>query len=256
LIIVKRVILFMLTGWIGTSLAGQNLLDQQGRKTGPWVDHYPGGNIRYEATFMEGRPVGLMVRYDDSGRVTARMMFDSTSNRCYTRLFHQGGKLAAEGWHVEQQKDSVWTYYSAYDGTVRMREDYQAGELHGKVYRYYPGGGVSEETNWTGNLREGEWMQFYENGNPRLRGHYIGNLLQGPYTVWYPDSIQMISGQYRMNRTEGTWSYFDESGKLMHSIEYKNGRPVDKEAYEKLMIETMDSLLIVNPETEQNPFQQ
>jgi antitoxin component YwqK of YwqJK toxin-antitoxin module len=256
LIIVKRIIVLILAGWIGTLLTGQNLLDNQGRKTGHWVVNYPDGKIRYEATFTEDRPVGLMVRYDDEGRMTARMMFDSTENRCYTRLYHESGKLAAEGWHVNQQKDSVWTYYSGYDGTVRMREGYLAGELQGKACSYYPEGSVSEETNWVGNHREGAWLQYYENGSPRLMGQYKDDRLHGPYTVWYPDSAQMIIGQYNLDKTEGTWNYFDESGALMYSIDYKEGKPVDKEAYDKLMQETMDSLLQMNPETEQNPFQQ
>ena len=44
------------------ALQGQNLVDDQGRKTGHWIVEYPNGRTLYEADFVKGEPVGEMIR--------------------------------------------------------------------------------------------------------------------------------------------------------------------------------------------------
>ena len=218
---------------------GQNQLDDQGRKTGPWKVETPEGNAVYEATFLEGKPVGLMVRYYESGTVRARMIFESGGDRSHAELFYKNGKKAAEGLYVMKAKDSVWTYYSEYDGTVRIRESYSEGKLDGKSTRYYPTGGISEEINWVKDSREGPWLQYFEDGTPRLKGRYKNNLLNGKYEVYFGNSTIMMSGVYLDNKSNGTWSYFDETGNLLYNLEYNNGNPVDQEKYFQLMQDTL-----------------
>jgi antitoxin component YwqK of YwqJK toxin-antitoxin module len=235
----NRVLIWLLAVLGTKSILGQNLLDEQGRKTGPWRVEYPDGTTLYEATFREGEPVGLMVRYYENGAVRARMEFDPLEDRSYTELFYKNGKKAAEGLYVGKEKDSVWTYYSDFDGTVRIRENYSMGKLHGKGIRYYYSGGISEEVNWVLNSREGPWLQYYEDGSLRLRGTYRNDMLNGPYEVYQADSTLLLSGAYKDNLSDGTWSYYDKTGKLMYTIEYKEGIPADREKYLQLMQDTL-----------------
>ena len=221
------------------ALNGQNQLDEQGRKTGPWKVEYPNGKTLYEGSFVEGKPVGLMIRYYDSGVIRAKMNFDAQGNSSHAKLYYKGGKKAAEGVYVGQDKDSVWTYYSEFDGTLRMREAYVGGKLHGASFRYYPSGGVSEEVYWDMNSREGPWIQYFEEGDIRLKSAYQNNLLNGPYEVYFTDKVLLMSGTYVDDHSDGTWSYFDENGELLYTLEYKNGRPVDEEKYMELMQDTL-----------------
>jgi antitoxin component YwqK of YwqJK toxin-antitoxin module len=227
--------------------SGQNRLDEQGRKTGPWKVEYPNGKTQYEATFLDGKPVGMMVRYYENGTVSAQMMFDSTSSRSYARLYHRNGLPAAEGWYEGKEKDSVWTYYSELDGTLRIREPYVDGSLNGTVRRYYPGGTVSEEVTWSENKKSGPWKQYYEDGTLRLESGYEANLLQGPYRVYYPDSTVKIDGAYLASKSEGQWTYYDDSGEILYQIEYRNGMAVDQEKYLEML---QDSMLLFDPATE------
>jgi antitoxin component YwqK of YwqJK toxin-antitoxin module len=238
---------------VGTSvLQGQNMLDEQGRKTGPWKVDYPDGGTRYSATFQEGEPVGEMVQYYETGIVSARMDFYKGSDRSFARLYYKSGKQAAEGLFVDKKKDSVWTYYSEYDGTVRIRETFMEGELNGESRRYYPSGSVSEVVGWVMGSREGPWLQYFDDGTLRLKGHYQGNLLNGPYEVYTADSTLVMRGLYSKGNSTGLWSYFDEQGELLYELEYENGNPVDREAYMKFMQDTLLSGdTIVAPE----PFQ-
>ena len=233
------------------TIQGQNQLDDQGRKSGPWRIDYPNGNPRYEAIFREGKPVGIMVRYYESGEVRARMKFDPPqANRSVAEMFYKSGKRAAAGIYLNKLKDSVWTYYSGYDGTVRLRDGYLEGKRHGKATRLYPDGEVSEEIMWKDDRREGPWMQYFGDGSIRLKGHYENNMLNGPYEVYYSNNILMMSGTYLNNQSTGTWSYYDEAGNLLYTLEYEHGRPVDHEKYLQLMQDTLlrnDSIETLQP---------
>jgi len=222
-----------------SALIGQNQLDDQGRKTGPWRVEYPNGKILYEGNFLAGKPVGNMTRYYDTGSVRARMWFDSDLDRSHTALYYKRNKIAAEGIYLGKNKDSVWTYYSEFDGTVRLREAYSNGKLHGKSQSYYPGGGTSEEHHWEMDSREGSWLQYFEDGTIRLKGNYLNNMLNGTYEVYYPGMILMMSGTYLDDISEGTWNYYDDKGELLYSLDYKDGLPVDQEKYMKLMQDTL-----------------
>ncbi len=232
------IILIILCSGIAT-LNGQNQLDEQGRKTGPWRVEYPNGKTLYEGTFAKGKPVGLMTRYYDSGAIRAKMTFDPLLDRSRAELYYKSGKKAAEGLYEGKDKDSVWTYYSEFDGTVRMRETYASGVLHGASYRYYPSGEVSEEVHWEMNSREGPWIQYFEGGGIRLKSNFNNNMLNGTYEVFFNEKALMMNGIYVDDRSEGEWSYFDENGELLYTLEYKNGYPVDQEKYMKLMQDTL-----------------
>lgn len=233
-LLLYTILLFMVTG-----AAGQNRLDEQGRRTGPWKIDYPSGKTRYEATFHEGRPVGEMVRYYDNGAIQARMAFDSSGTRSYATLFYKNGKKAAEGWYLNQEKDSVWTYFSEFDGTVRIREPYLEGKLDGKASSYYPDGAVSEEVTWKEGQKHGEWNQYYTDGSLRLKSRYENDSLHGLYQVFYPDSTPKVSGTYLENKSQGKWDFFDETGSVVYSIEYEDGLALDQEKYLQLMQDTL-----------------
>jgi antitoxin component YwqK of YwqJK toxin-antitoxin module len=231
------------------ALQGQNLLDEEGRKTGHWREEYPNGRTLYEADFEGGQPVGEMIRYYEKGAVKARMIFEPGTERTYVRMFYENGKRSAEGLYMNQVKDSVWTYYSEYDGSLRIRESYRDGKLDGITRSYYPGGKVSEEVEWKQGVKEGSWKQYYENGVTRLSGNYKNNLLNGAYEVYFSNSSIMIRGTYFDNKSNGTWHYYDDAGNEIYSLEYVNGTPADLEKYDKLIQDTLKKYQIV-PESE------
>ena len=235
-------------------LLGQNQLDAEGRKSGHWKVEYSGGTIRYEGDFVDGHPVGPLVRYYENGAVQARMLFEPDGLSSYALLYYRNGKIAAEGRYVNQDKDSIWTYYSEFDGTVRIREPYLEGILEGVARSYYPSGAISEELEWKQNEKNGEWKQFYENGAPRLTGHFEEGKLQGPYEIYYGDGTLKIKGTYVDNRSHGTWSFYDESGKEIYALDYVKGTPADWEKYTEWIADSLSKYLILSdPESIQLP---
>jgi antitoxin component YwqK of YwqJK toxin-antitoxin module len=232
------------------SLQGQNLVDEAGRKTGHWKVEYPNEITRYEGEFVEGRPVGEMLRYYETGALRARMEFDSELDRSYARLFYKNGKPAADGWYLKQIKDSIWTYYSASDGSVKIREPYSNGKLEGMVRNYYNSGGISEEVSWMHDMKEGEWKQYYIGGVPRLSGHHKDGMLHGSYEIYHANGSIKIRGAYLENKSDGTWYFYDETGKEVYALEYRNGTPVDLEKYEQWITDSLKKYeMITEPES-------
>jgi antitoxin component YwqK of YwqJK toxin-antitoxin module len=244
---VHLLFLFLIVAFPGLC---QNQLDDQGLKTGPWKVEYPNGKTLYEATFVAGNPVGEMVRYYEKGGVRARMMFDTLQDRSYTYLYYTGGKEAAEGWHVEKKKDSVWTYYSKFDGSVRIREPYEKGRLRGIVTLYYTNGEISEEVSWVDQEKQGTWTQYYNTGHVRLSSQYIDDQLHGPYKVFYPDGTLKVTGEYIQNKSTGTWTFYNESGEEVYALEYLSGQPKDQEKYNQWIQDSLSNYeIIVEPES-------
>jgi antitoxin component YwqK of YwqJK toxin-antitoxin module len=241
-----RLLLICLLAPAVLALHGQNQVDEQGLKTGHWKVDYPNGKTRYEADFVEGKPVGEMIRYHKNGAVSARMQFTPLSERSYARMYYKSGKPAAEGWFDKQLKDSVWTYYSERDGSVRLREPYLTGKLEGTVQSYYPGGEVSEEVQWKQQVKEGPWKQYYENGIRRLEAQYKNDLLHGNYELYYSNEHIKMRGSYLENRSEGTWFFYNEEGKEIYAMEYLNGMPVDQEKYLEWIRDTLQNYGVVN----------
>jgi antitoxin component YwqK of YwqJK toxin-antitoxin module len=236
------------------TLQGQNLVNEAGQKTGHWRVEQPNGKTAYEADFVDGRPVGEMVRYDEEGALKVRMVFEPVGDRSHARLFYKNGKPAAEGCYMKQAKDSVWTYYSEFDGSVRIRETYLEGKLEGVTRSYYPSGEISEEVDWKHNVKEGSWKQYYENGIPRLSGHYKNGLLHGSYEVYFSNNAVKIRGTYLENKSDGTWRFYDETGKEIYALEYLNGAPADREKYELWVQDSLEKYVVdTAPESMQQP---
>ena len=221
------------------ALSAQNSVDSQGRKTGAWKAEYPDGQKRYEGTFREGKPMGTMTRYYKNGNKQALLEYPPQGNRVDATLFHENGRQAAVGIYLGREKDSLWSYYSSTDETLRMTEYYVDGKLHGLSQRYYPEGKLSEEVHWSAGLKEGPWKQFFGDGSIRLQANFQNDLLEGEYRVYYRTDLLMMEGLFLKDRSEGIWNYYDEEGELLYSLEYRNGRPVDGEEYRKLMEENM-----------------
>ena len=234
------------------ALQGQNQVDQEGRKTGHWKVEYPNGKTQFEGDFLEGRPVGEMIRYYEKGGIRARMLFEADGSRSHVQLYYESGKAAAKGIYINQVRDSVWIYYSEFDGSVRIRETYREGKLEGMSQHYYPGGEISEELHWKQNEKDGAWKQYYSNGIQRLSANFEKGQLQGSYELYFPTGHIKIRGSYLDNRSHGTWRFYDEEGKEVFALDYINGTPANWEEYSNWIQDSLKKYEVV---TEPESFQ-
>lgn len=213
--------------------AGINQYNSAGEKTGLWEIYHDNGKLKSRGTFFEGHPVGEMIRYYPGGIIQSSMKFDSTGRQAFAKLYYENGKTAAEGKYIDQKKDSLWIYYSLYDGRKAMSEYYSSGKKDGPSFKYYPQEKPSEFIEWKNDLKNGKWEQYYENGQIRLTGWYRADTLNGEFISYNPDGSLSISGFYNRGLMDGKWDYFDETGNPDISAEYIMGKMLPNPEVEK-----------------------
>ncbi len=178
----------------------------------------------YEGHFKNGKPVGIIKRFYETGEVRVIMQYNQKSDYVKTKFFYNDGELAAEGTYFQEMKDSTWNYYSFYTGTLTSTEVYNKGAKHGIEKQYYPNGQVSEEIDWVNNAKHGIWNQYFDDGTLKLKTSYSYNQLNGPYTLYWPNGNLMIMGHHLDNKRHGTWTFFTDEGKKEFEIIYKYGK--------------------------------
>ncbi len=229
----KRTLSLTVVLFIATLVFGQNdtlnQVDNMGLKQGFWVKKYPNGKTLYEGQFKDGKPVGIMKRYYESGELRAKMFYPENSEYINTTFFYDDGEIAAEGRYYQEKKDSLWKYYSFYTGTITSTEVYNKGVKNGIEKKYYPNGQVSEETEWVNNAKHGIWNQYFDDGVKKLKTSYSFNNMNGSYTLYWPNGNIFILGHYVDNKRHGNWTFFTEEGKKKFEILYKFGKAENEE---------------------------
>lgn len=217
---------------LSVALSGQNALDSSGQRTGRWQGFYPDGKLRYEAEFIDGKPVGTMKRFDESGNLSVSMNFYPGTDRCFAEMYAANGRVIARGVYEAQKKDSSWTYLR-HDGSVSMMENYNGGSLSGPAENYYPSGRISQQLHYSSGKKNGPWIRFFENGDTMITASYTEGVLHGSYTSYYSGGSVSISGAYHNDLKDGDWNYFSEEGDILSVIRYNKGDILNPEELEK-----------------------
>lgn len=211
---------------LATSLPGQtdtlNQLDEQGRKTGYWIMRYPSGNIRYEGRFIDGKPVGELIRYYPDQTIKARLL-SRDDGRYLGQLYDETGRMRASGHYMEEKKDGQWVYFSR-DSQPVISVSYEADRLNGPARRYFVNGTLMEETQWINNKQHGVRRVYHESGQLVLECHYLNGQMHGAYRSYSDQGMLLISGQYENNLKTGVWKYFGLPGDKTYTINYVNGQ--------------------------------
>jgi antitoxin component YwqK of YwqJK toxin-antitoxin module len=220
------------------SVAGQNgeninKTDKQGLKQGYWEKHYPNGKPAYQGHFKDGKPVGQMIRYYESGAKKAEMDFKNDGNTSYVTFFHENGNIAAIGKYINNEKDSVWSYYSYYEKNLQTRENYKNGKKHGKTLVYYESGQVYDETQWENGKLQGEWSQYFQNGNLKMRAYYENDMLHGSFNVYFDNNEPEIVGLYENNLRHGKWIFYNQEGEQLLQLDYEKGQVLNQEVLDE-----------------------
>jgi antitoxin component YwqK of YwqJK toxin-antitoxin module len=212
-----------------------NLTDQQGRKQGLSIKEYPNGNIMYEATFSDDKPVGEFKRYFSDKKLRSVLVYSDDGMEADASIYHSNGFIASKGKYVDQMKEGKWQFFSYYvDGWLINEESYVKNVRTGVSVSYYIDNTPAEKINYINGLREGEWLQYHQNGKLFIKASYVNDKLHGKFEAWYENGKPEYSGTYKNNMREGRWTIYGEDGKVKYEINYVNGmtddRSIDRDA--------------------------
>jgi antitoxin component YwqK of YwqJK toxin-antitoxin module len=219
-----------------------NQTDEHGMKQGHWKKYYPNGELMYRGYFRNNKPEGEMTRYYEDGLLQAELFFPQNSDITYSTMYFKNGQAGAVGKYVRQKRDSIWSYYSYYTGTLSYQESYSMGKKEGPSVKYYPEGVPAEVIFWSEDMKNGVWEQYFEDSTLRLSSAYSMDQLEGPYRVYNRNKILKINGTYNKGKMTGDWQFFDNEGQLQRTLRYEDGELLSKEEQEKWAKEFMDSV--------------
>ncbi len=222
----KSVLIFLFSFLLMSSVFSQktlNRVDQNGRKQGIWIKKDSNERKIYEGQFLDDHPTGTFRYYYPQGGIKAVSVFSEQGTRTKTITYFSSGKKMSEGVYINEKRDSIWRFYSEYDGVLVAEESYSKGIKEGISKTYYAGKGIAELFTWKSGVREGIWEQYYTEGALKIRGTYKNDQRDGEFKTYYSSGKLLYLGQYSKGDPVGTWSYFAEKGNIEKKETYLNG---------------------------------
>jgi antitoxin component YwqK of YwqJK toxin-antitoxin module len=192
-----------------------NKTDDQGRKQGAWKKLDEKGTCIYVGQFKDDKPYGTFTYFDTQGLKMSEMTFLDGGSVAYAKMFFINGKLQAQGKYVNQQKDSLWKFYSEDSGFLLSEEWYKNGKKEGLSTVYFPGSTqAASVTTFKNGLEEGAYYEYYADGKKKEVANYVAGNLEGSATWYYPDGRLNIVGAYQHAVKHGTWIYYNADGTI------------------------------------------
>lgn len=222
---IRPVLLFFIL-FSTLTLFGQdsiNRTDASGRRQGKWSRFDKDGHKLYDGQFCDGVPCGVFRYYYPDGKTKTVSVMTENGKLARTVSFSSNGRKIAEGNFLNEKKDSIWRYFSDFDGVLLSSEQYVAGVKNGESTTFYPNGNIAEQIRYKAGIKEGVWIQYYDDRKIKFKGTYVADEKEGVFTGYYSNGKVSISGSYKAGHKDGTWTFFDEKGGIERSEKYSEG---------------------------------
>ena len=136
-----RITIFFLVMMLFGQASGQEMLsshhnevDDQGRQQGEWIVYDQKGNIKYEGRFKDGKPTGEFSYYYPEGKIRAVTRNYDEGKVVYAETFYLNGLVMARGKYINQEKDSVWQFFSSDNGGYLSSEENYVKTKRGPIF--------------------------------------------------------------------------------------------------------------------------
>lgn len=224
-------------GQAGDSLV--NYTDINGFKQGVWKKTHKSGQLKYEAYFLNDKPVGDLKRYDTYGKLTAHLVYDSVGEKASATLYHSSTKVAATGFYVGKTKDGIWKYYDE-NGIHYLQESFKVGVKHGTFLQITSEGVAIEELNWVDGVKHGKWIKRFVEGQPMWEANYVHGKLQGDTKTYYKNGKLHKEGKFVDDLMHGPWLKYNENGNLIKVYQYNKGRSPEAEKEQQELLDELE----------------
>lgn len=168
-------------------------------KYGPWKYFYPDGSLEQEGSYLRGLPDGFWVWYHPNGQEWREEEYVMGKEDGPSLEYDKEGQIIAQGEYIEGEKEGPWKFKL---NDYREEGAYFEGRRQGS-WRHYQLSPEAEQLIFEG---------LYENGVP-----------QGLHQYFWPNGQLRRRGQYRNGRKDGIWEYFNKEGLRILSIQYSEG---------------------------------
>jgi len=206
---------------LGHAQTAINQLDSSGQKQGFWQKKQANGNLAYEGTFKNNKPIGEFKRYHTNGLLKARMIYAENSDTIAAELFDTRGKLMAKGNYVGEKKEGAWQHFQ--NGQLISIEIFRNNQKNGTSKTYYPSGELFQETDWKNNQQNGIYRAYFVTGKPYLECRMAAGKRDGTCQVYYENGQLELDAFYVAGLRNGDWNYYLQDGNFSHTLSYDMG---------------------------------
>ncbi len=193
--------------------------NDKGKAHGVSQEYDADGKPTFETTWENGRMMSYKY-FDKTGAVIKEARRQKGAFD-FVGYFANGAKATEGRYRDGEGKEGEWVYYWE-DGSVRSRERFQDGNLHGRVDNFHRSGELSSSSTYVNGEETGPYCYYYPNGAKRDEGMKVEGDLHGERLLYRPDGS--------LERRE-----FYQNG-VSHGIQYAydpEGRVVDKTWYDR-----------------------
>lgn len=201
-----------------------NKTDSQGRKQGLWQKYYPTDTMQYQATFVNDKPVGELIRFYEDGSLQAIINYDADGVERAELFYPETGETMAQGNYINQKRDSIWLFFSD-RGILTSSETYEKGLKNGLTTIYYTTGSVSEKITFKDDIKNGSWEQYFEDGTLKLKANVVDGIkFVGEYVSYYSNGKILQKGKFVDGLKHSSWYDYNEDGSIEIIYVYRFGK--------------------------------
>lgn len=220
-------------------MSAQNLTDKKGMKQGVWKKTYENGNLMYEGTFKNDKPVGEFRRYYETGALKVVQIYES-GDRSKVTIYEADGKTkTAEGSYKGKEKDAEWTYYV--EGKVSLIEVYNNGKKNGVSKTYSKEGVLMEEIPYVNDQIDGVHKRYLQDGTKYSESSFKNGVEHGSYKLYEGHDFPVMEGVYKNGKRDGDWIMRDDAGKQTDVLKYKDGVLLNDKELKKKYSKSFDN---------------
>ena len=128
-----------------------------------------------------------------------------------------------EGTYKDNRKEGLWKKYWP-GGALRNEINYTSGKPQGEYKLYYENGKLEEHGFWTNNKNTGEFKRYYTNGNPQQHFVFADNGKRNGIQKYYHENGKMSMEVNIVNGAEsGVCKRYNPDGTLAEEKTFENG---------------------------------
>jgi antitoxin component YwqK of YwqJK toxin-antitoxin module len=218
-------------------VTGEGVVDQEGRRQGPWKEFYATGEPRSEGRYKAGKREGEWVFYYRDGKHEQRGSYNKGRPDGDWEWTYDNGQTWREEVFYDGLEEGLAIEYND-TGKVISKGHYLSGEKEGQWFQDL--GDDREEGTYVVGLRSGPWKHYYPSGKLKFEGKYEQGLESGKHSYHYESGQTQEIGNYKFGLKEGDWFAYSQEGIQVSVITFKQGEIVKVDGEKVLQLEKED----------------
>jgi antitoxin component YwqK of YwqJK toxin-antitoxin module len=204
-------------------IIGEGIVDDQGRRQGPWKEFYETGELKSEGNYKNGLREGEWVFYYRDGKEEQRGSYYKGKPDGEWKWIYNNGQTWREESFIEGYEEGLAIEYND-TGKVVAKGNYMSGEREGDWIIDL--GDHREEGSYVAGQQQGMWKSYFPTGKVKYEGKYEQGRESGKHTEYYENGQIREIGVYKFGSREGDWYSYNEEGIQTRVITYKQDVPV------------------------------